>query len=109
MDMDLPDPIARYFAADRASEPARVGQCFTEDATVRDEGAIHRGRTAISDWKTGSSQKYRYTVEPLSVAQDADRIIVTSRLEGDFPGSPVDLHYAFTLEGGQIAALEIRP
>jgi hypothetical protein len=28
---------------------------------------------------------------------------------GDFPGSPVDLHYRFTLEGGKIARLEIAP
>jgi len=28
---------------------------------------------------------------------------------GDFPGSPVDLRYRFTVEGDKIARLEIAP
>ena len=32
---------------------------------------------------------------------------VTARVTGDFPGSPVDLRYRFTLEGATIARLEI--
>jgi hypothetical protein len=36
-------------------------------------------------------------------------IIVTSRLTGNFPGSPVDLRFFFRLERGKIAALEIIP
>ena len=34
---------------------------------------------------------------------------MTSHLEGDFPGSPLDLRYFFTLDGDKIAALEIIP
>jgi hypothetical protein len=34
---------------------------------------------------------------------------VTGRVTGDFPGSPVDLQYRFTLEGDKIARLEIAP
>lgn len=36
-----------------------------------------------------------------------DVTIVTSRVIGSLPGSPVDLRYAFRLERGGIAALEI--
>jgi len=36
-----------------------------------------------------------------------DVTIVTSRVIGSLPGSPVDLRYAFRLEPGGIAALEI--
>jgi len=32
---------------------------------------------------------------------------VTARVTGDFPGSPVELRYGFTLEGASIARLEI--
>jgi len=35
--------------------------------------------------------------------------VVTSRLTGNFPGSPVDLRYFFRLEGDKIASLEIVP
>ena len=43
------------------------------------------------------------------VDDEGDRITVTARLTGNFPGSPVDLRYAFTLEGKEIARLEIAP
>lgn len=36
-------------------------------------------------------------------------MIVTAHLTGNFPGSPVDLRYAFTLSGDKIARLEIVP
>jgi hypothetical protein len=34
---------------------------------------------------------------------------VTSQVSGDFPGSPVDLRYSFTLARGRIASLEVAP
>ena len=37
------------------------------------------------------------------------KTIVTSRLVGNVPGSPVDLRYFFKLEGDKIASLEIIP
>jgi hypothetical protein len=36
-------------------------------------------------------------------------VVVTSRLTGNFPGSPVDLRFFFRLERGKIASLEIIP
>jgi len=35
--------------------------------------------------------------------------IVTSRLTGNFPGSPVNLRFSFHLERGKIAYLVIQP
>jgi hypothetical protein len=35
--------------------------------------------------------------------------IVTSEVSGNFPGSPLELRYAFILERGKIASLEISP
>lgn len=108
MSIDLPAPIAAYFAADR-TERAAVAECFTQTAIVKDEGKTHSGREAIHHWKTAAATKYTYFSEPLAVAQDGGRTIVTSRVTGNFPGSPVDLRYAFTLDGDEIAELEITP
>ena len=55
------------------------------------------------------SAKYSYTSEPFGMEQQDGRIIVTSRLTGNFPGGPLDLLLAFRLERGKIAALEITP
>jgi uncharacterized protein (TIGR02246 family) len=109
MDINLPKAIASYFAADETKNAERVAQCFTETAVVTDEGETHSGRDAIQAWKASSSTKYSYTVEPFSIAADGNRVVVTSHLAGDFPGSLVDLRYFFVLAGEKIAALEIVP
>ena len=44
---------------------------------------------------------------PLAVDASAPEVTVTARVTGDFPGSPVELQYRFTLEGASIAKLEI--
>jgi len=106
MSITLPAPIAAYFAADRHDADA-VAACFSEAATVLDEGKTHIGRDAIRDWKAAASRKFSYAVEPFAVTGDKDRVIVTGHVSGDFPGSPVDLRYAFALEDDLIAGLEI--
>lgn len=108
MQVSLPRPIAAYFAADSAGSEA-VADCFTERAVVRDEGRIHGGRAAIRRWREEVRSKFDYVSEPFAVDLDGDRIVVTSRLTGNFPGSPVDLRYAFTLLGERIERLEIAP
>lgn len=109
MAIELPAVIARYFDADTTGDPDRVARCFTDTAVVTDEGRRHEGRNAIEAWKASASTRYSYTVEPFKIVADGDRVVVTGHLEGNFPGSPVDLRYIFKLEGEQIAALEIIP
>jgi hypothetical protein len=108
MTLDLPKPIADYFTADKADGEA-VSQCFTEDAVVKDEGHTYRGQTAIKQWKTGAAAKYQYTSEPFACETRGENVVVTSRLTGNLPGSPVDLRFCFELDGDKIASLEIIP
>ena len=106
--LNLPKPIAAYFTADKGDGDA-VSRCFTEDAVVKDEGHTHRGRAAIKTWKTDASAKYDYTSHPIACEEKDGKTIVTSHLAGNFPGSPVDLRFFFTLGGNKIASLEIIP
>ena len=106
--IDLPAPVAAYFAADTTGADA-VAQCFTDTGVVIDERQEYRGRTAIARWKVEVSAKFRYTVDRLGAHVSGDQTTVTGRVTGDFPGSPVDLQYRFTLEGDKIARLEIGP
>lgn len=106
MPITLPGPVAAYFAADQNDGDA-VAQCFTENAVVIDERRTHAGRDAIRRWKTEASAKFSYTTDPFAVREEGSQILVTAHVSGDFPGSPVDLRYAFVLEGGKIARLEI--
>ena len=102
----LPPPIAAYFVAD-ASDPSSVARCFSENAVVIDERREHRGKPAIARWRAEALAKYHYTSEPLAVDVAGPDVTVTARVTGDFPGSPVNLQYRFTLEGASIARLEI--
>ena len=108
MTLDLPRHAADYFTADTVDSDA-VAACFTENAIVKDEGHTYQGRAAIKKWKADASAKYQYTCEPFACEEKDGRTVVTSRLTGNFPGSPVDLRFFFELEGDKIASLEIIP
>lgn len=103
----LPEPIAGYFAADQSADQESIMRHFSDAAIVVDEGKTHVGHQAIQSWMAESSAKYSYVAEPFEVAAQAGQTIVTAHLSGNFPGSPVDLRYQFTLEGDKIARLEI--
>ena len=105
--MQLAKPIAKYFAADRGNANA-VAECFTENGVVVDENHTHTGRDAIRRWKESATKKYNYTSQPIASEQQDDKTVVTTRLTGDFPGSPIDVRYVFQLDGDRIASLEIR-
>jgi xanthine dehydrogenase molybdopterin-binding subunit B len=81
MPLDLPKPIAEYFAADHASDAHALARCFADGGVVHDEGGTFRG--------TGAT-------------------IVAAQVTGDFPGSPVTLDHVFRLAGDKIVSLEIR-
>jgi hypothetical protein len=104
--VNLPASIEAYFQAD-TRDADRVAHCFTERAVVIDERREYQGRTAIANWKAAATAKYHYTSEPIGIEARGAELTVTARLVGDFPGSPVNLQYHFTLEGDKIARLEI--
>src|ERR1700694_4573276 len=108
MTLDLPEPIAAYFTADKGASDA-VSQCFTENAVVKDERRTYNGRAAIKKWKADASTKYQYTSEPFASERKDGLTVVTSRLTGNFPGSPVNLRFFFELEGDKIESLESIP
>jgi ketosteroid isomerase-like protein len=103
----LPTPIAVYIAAENRGDAEALAQCFAGDAVVRDEGQTIEGLAAIKQWKAETKKKYQHTIEPLASAQKGGKIIVTNRLTGNFPGSPIELEFVFTLHGDKIVSLEI--
>ena len=105
---DLPKPIANYVAAENGGDPEALAGCFAEGAVVRDEGKTIEGLVAIKQWTAETREKYQHTIEPLASVRKGDKVIVTNRLTGNFPGSPIELEFVFELAGDRIAALEIR-
>ncbi len=109
MSDELPKSIADYIAGSNAHDPDACAACFAADAIVIDEGRERKGLADIRAWKEEVTRKYRATVQVIAVAKTDGKTIVTGRVSGNFPGSPVDLRYAFTLRGDKIARLEIVP
>jgi hypothetical protein len=105
--LDVPAPIATYLASEMAKDAQMLALCFAKDAWVHDEERTYRGLDAIITWKEETDRKYQYVLEPLSAVQSADAVTLLSRLTGNFPGSPVELDFKFTLVNDKISSLEI--
>lgn len=96
-ELSLPEPIAAYFEADKRDGHA-VASCFTKEAVVMDEGQTYAGTAAIEAWKISTSAQFSYTTEPVMLEKKDSICVVTGRVTGNFPGSPVVLRYNFALE-----------
>jgi hypothetical protein len=88
--IELPTTVARFIEASNARDLDRAVGCFALDAMVEDEGRTHRGAEEVRAWKRETEERFVYTFEP-----------------GNFPGSPVELKYDFTLAGDAITSLRI--
>jgi hypothetical protein len=104
---NLPKPIALYISAENSGDANLFDQCFAKNAVVRDENETHKGLAAIKEWKAETKRKYQHTVDPLRAVEKDGKVVVTNRLTGNFPGSPIELGFVFTLAGDKIVSLEI--
>ncbi|MES2032690.1 MAG: nuclear transport factor 2 family protein [Pseudomonadota bacterium] len=107
MQTPLPTPLDRYVAAQNAHDIPGLVACFSPDGHVYDEGKLHFGPGQIWVWATETTARYDITMSPLSLTTDADRAALVSTVSGNFPGSPLDLTFNFTLEAGHVRILEI--
>lgn len=107
MTIALPAAVERYLRADASADEDRFSTCFAADAEVRDEARTIKGLPAIKAWKRESRQKYQYVVDPLACTQQGDTVLLTARVAGNFPGSPVELTYAFVVQDDLITSLQI--
>ena len=105
--MHLPPPIDLYVKIENSGDVGALSECFTSNATVRDEGQTHVGLATIKEWKAETKKKYNHTIAPLELAHRDGKTVLKARLTGNFPGSPVTLEFSFVLAHGKIASLEI--
>lgn len=103
----LPKPVTNYLVAVDAKDAGMVALCFSHDAVVHDEGRHYRGQDAIRSWSEETQAKYTYVMEPLDALVSGKTVRVRAKLTGNFPGSPVELDYVFTLANDKITSLKI--
>jgi hypothetical protein len=109
MSITLRPPIDLYFTSENAHHPSAIDRCFAAGAVVLDEGKTITSVAAIKAWRIETGEKYHHVVEPLSVSTRDGKVVVTAKVSGNFPGSPIKLEHLFQIESGRIASLEIRP
>jgi hypothetical protein len=107
MKITLPTPIDAYFNSEKNDDTEILENIFTQDAVVSDESKAHQGLKAIKAWKREGKLKTGYTINPVRADTQGERTLVCVTVVGSFPGSPVKLNYAFTLQHDRIAKLEI--
>lgn len=107
MNIQLAESIDKYFDLSNGIDSAQVKDCFTPSATVHDEGGSYEGLTSIESWLQETRKKYQFSSKPIRVARKEQQEIVVAEVSGNFPGSPIELNYAFVLNDGKIQSLEI--
>lgn len=108
MSIHLPPAIDNYINAENSGDVDAMSGCFAPDAIVRDERHTYEGLAAIKQWKTETKKKYSHSVEPLGAVERDGKTVVTSKLTGNFPNSPVTVEFIFGLKDDKIVSLEIR-
>jgi hypothetical protein len=106
MNVKLPQVIETFFHAHNTGQTDGFGELFTTDATVKDEAHEYRG-AAIKAWIDGAIAKYKPIADVSDLTQVGEQTIATARVSGNFPGSPAQIRYTFTVKEDKIAALSI--
>ena len=107
MSLELPPVIAAFFHATNTREFADFLSLFTPDTHVNDEANDHYG-AEIAAWIDRATADTKPTANVTGITRDGEEFVITAGVSGNFPGSPVQLRYYFTLKDDKIATLLIK-
>lgn len=104
---NLPQAVTGYFEASNRFDAESAAACFTPDAIVRDEGKTYVGTEQIRNWVSHASKEYQPQASVVGAEQREDKLVVTANITGQFPQSPIDLDFEFSLRDEKIAELSV--
>ena len=106
LSLELPSPRLAFFHAYNRRETYDFNSLFTHDAVVTDEERNYRA-DEIKEWIDEANEKYNSfaVVNDLTILED--KKVVSARVSGDFPGSPIQLRYIITLRDEKIASIMV--
>ncbi|GEC78100.1 hypothetical protein [Flavobacterium aquatile] len=102
---NLPKVITDLVHAQGHFNSDAYANCFSETATVFDEGKTHNGKAAIRSWIKKAYETYQVTMKPIEYSEINQ--ILKAEISGNFPGSPLVLTYEFEIVNQQIQSLKI--
>ena len=106
--MKPPEIILRYLNAANEGRIDDATACFSPTAVVEDEGHTFTGSDSIRKWIDETTRKYQPQGDVLAVENIDDVVVASVRVSGNFPGSPIELEYQFTLTSEIISHLSIQ-
>jgi ketosteroid isomerase-like protein len=105
-----PEILSRYFSAVERRDLEVLGTCFTDDATLTDDGRTYHGRAEILAWREAAGPAYEFVVEVLDWERDGDDgYVVDTNVASPVTGAPVELKFRFTVTDRLISDLQIAP
>ncbi len=110
MDSSFPEILSRYFSAVERSDLEVLGTCFTDDASLTDDGRTYHGRAEILAWRRAAGPAYEFVVEVLDWEQAEDgTYVVATDIASPVSGEPVGLKFRFAVRDELISSLQITP
>ena len=105
--MELPKVVERFIETQNNYDSKAYTECFTESAVVHDEGKVHTGKDEIRHWIEHSNATYQSSMEPLGYEESGSIGLLTARVSGTFPGSPIVLKFHLRLINDLIDSLKV--
>jgi len=105
--MELPKVVKRFVETQNNYDSKAYTECFTESAIVHDEGKVHTGREEIFQWIEQANEAYQSSMEPVKYEESGSGGILTARVSGTFPGSPIVLQFHLGLKNDLIDSLKV--
>lgn len=109
MTITLTPLVAALLAAHNAHDADAFVACFTEDATLRDEGRAYHGPAAIRAWFESVCRRNRPELDVLGIADVEGEMVLNVTVSGEFEGSPLPLRFILATEDDKFVALRIVP
>jgi hypothetical protein len=107
----VPEPVAAFFAAVNAGDPAAVVDSFAAGAMVYDELQEHWDRPAIAEWVALQVVGQQLAVDIRRVVRNGDHTVVDASVDGTFDKrglpDPLVLTFYFSSTDGKITQLLI--
>jgi len=105
--MELPNVIARFVDTQNTYNSKAYTACFTDSATVHDEGKTYTGKAEIRKWIEEANENYKSVMNTLQYEEVGANGTLTAEVSGTFPGSPIVLQFHLGLKDHLIDSLKV--
>ncbi|UPK69443.1 nuclear transport factor 2 family protein [Chitinophaga filiformis] len=105
--MELPKVVGRFIETQNNYDSKAYAACFTDTASVHDEGKTHTGKEEIRQWIEHANEAYQSSMQPLNYEQSGSKAVLTAKVSGTFPGSPIVLKFHLGFKDDLIDSLKV--